>query len=310
LTKIWILQIKSRYFYLFNRNEMRRILVTGADGQLGTELKAAANGDFEWIFTDRDQLDITDRGEVEAFFDSRRPFMVVNCAAYTNVDKAETDRAGAYRINYDGVRFLAEKASQTGTSLIHISTDFVFDGRKDTPYNESDIPSPLNIYGESKYAGARAALESGCPGAIIRTSWLYSPWGHNFVKSILSAASGREEIRVVADQRGCPTSAASLAGSIVNIIPKLIAKKRRPADVYHYCDTGVVSRADFASEIIRQAGLDCRVIPVSSSEYPSAAKRPPYSAMDTSKFTRDFGIVPPLWKQSLAECLNTIINGR
>ncbi len=290
---------------------MRRILVTGAAGQLGRELRTAAVGsDFEWIFADRDKLDITDKEAVRAFFDREHPDVTVNCAAYTDVDKAEVERDEAFRVNYDGVRFLADAASLSGVALIHISTDYLFDGKKDTPYDESDIPSPINVYGESKLAGARTVLESGCPGAVVRTSWLYSPWERNFVTSILDAAEKNDEIRVVSDQRSCPTSAASLARAIVQMIPSLLVPEPTAAGVYHYCDTGVVSRSELAIEIIKLAGLKCRVIPVTSSEYPTAAKRPAYSAMDSSKFTRDFGVVPPLWKDSLKECIDAIKDGR
>ncbi len=310
-----------------------RVLVTGAGGQLGTALRGAASvagapekraGD-EWIFTDVVEvagattgLNITDRGAVEKFFESRRPDMVVNCAAFTDVDRAESERGAAWLVNCDAPRFLAEAAGAIGAGMIHISTDFVFDGRADRPYTEEDTPAPINVYGESKLAGERAVVESGVRGAVVRTSWLYSPWGKNFVKSILRVAreaataaadiGGDNEpaaIRVVADQSGCPTSALTLAGAIVDMIPTL-----GEMGLYHFCDAGVVSRADFAVAIIRQAGLKCRVVPVRSDEYPSPAKRPAYSALDTAKITRTFGITPRPWQEPLAECIKKIKYGR
>ncbi len=289
-----------------------RILVTGAEGQLGLALRrlaetgTAVNG-AEWLFTDLPELDITDREAVEAFFERERPDVTVNCAAYTDVDRAETEQEAAFRINADGVRFLAETSAAQGAILIHISTDFVFDGRAGRPYTESDIGAPLNVYGKSKMKGAMAILESGCRGAIVRTSWLYSPWGRNFVKSILNAAAAHDRLRVVADQTGCPTSAMSLAGAIVTMIPVLVSSVR-PAEHYNFCDAGVVSRAAFAEEIVRQAGLNCRIVPVTSAEYPTAAKRPAYSALDTSKITRDFGIVPRPWIQALRACIHEMKN--
>ncbi len=286
---------------------MKRVLVTGAGGQLGQALRyvaEVARRDFEWLFTDKKELDITDKGAVESFLERERPDVIVNCAAYTDVDKAEMERETAFRVNYDGARHLAEAASRSGTRMIHISTDYIFDGKQDYPYTESDIPSPINVYGDSKLTGARTVLESGCLGAVVRVSWLYSPWGRNFVKSILASAKEKDEIRVVGDQRSSPTSALSLSRAIIRLIPAIIAKPnpRGVTEVLHYCDKGVASRSEFAAEIVRQAGLGCRVVPITSAEYPSAAKRPAYSALDTAKITREFGIVPPMWKDALAEC--------
>lgn len=292
---------------------MKRILVTGANGQLGEALKNVATGsdngventDLEWIFAGRDELDVTDRGAVEAFFVREQPDLIVNCAAYTDVDGAETEREKAFEVNYDGARFLAEAAADKGLSLIHLSTDYLFDGRQDTPYTESDIPNPINVYGESKLAGAMTVLESGCRGAVLRTSLVYSPRGRNFAKSILAKAKDNDTLEVVSDLRACPTYAASLARAIVAMIPSLLANPDI-AEVYHYCDEGVVSRADLAAEIVRQAGLKCHIVPVPSSRFPGAAKRPAYSALDTTKFSRDFGFVPPFWKESLAECIGAM----
>ncbi len=282
-----------------------RILVTGANGQLGRALKESAV-EGEWLFTDLAELDVTNKEEIEAWFEQHEPDVVINCAAFTNVDLAETEREAAVRANADAPRFLAEASAARGTALIHISTDYVFRGNVDRPYTEEDIPSPVNFYGETKMMGVRAILEIGCRGAVIRTSWLYSPWGQNFVKSILAAAEKNSEIRVVNDQTSRPTSATAFARAIVRMIPILVDEPDKPAELYHFCDAGIVTRADFAAEIIRQAGLSCRVVPVSSEEYGSPVHRPVYSALDTSKTTRDFGVVPRPWQQELAVCLESI----
>lgn len=284
---------------------MIRILVTGAGGQLGTALKEIA-GDYEWIFAGRGELDVADKDAVEAIFEREKPDVTVNCAAFNDVDLAETEREAAFRVNGDGPRLLAEASASRGSVLIHISTDYVFRGDVDQPYTEEDIPSPVNVYGYTKMAGGRAVLETGCRGAVIRTSWVYSPWLRNFVKSILAAAEKNPEIRVVSDQTSRPTSATALAKSIARMIPSLAGQSDRPAEIYHFCDAGIVNRSDFAAEIIRQAGLECRVIPIASEEFKSKALRPVYSAMDTSKIAREFGIVPRPWQEELAECLERI----
>ncbi len=283
---------------------MVKILVTGGLGQLGQELRGlAASENFSWFFTDFGELDIADPEAVESLFARERPDVAVNCAAWTDVDGAENDPQGAFRVNMNGPQVLARVAARLGTALIHISTDFVFDGLGHRPYTEYDEPRPLNVYGKSKLAGEQAVLESGCCGAIIRTSWLYSPYGRNFVKSILEAASKKTEIRVVSDQWGSPTAAAGLAGAIVRMIPGLVCEPH-PAEMYNYCGSGVASRSEFAAEIVRQAGLDCKVVPVASSEYPMVAARPAYSALDTSKIERTFGIIPRCWQDELSDCLN------
>lgn len=284
---------------------MTRILVTGANGQLGRALNEVSN-EGKWLFTDMPELNIADKKAVAALFEREKPDVVVNCAAYTDVDRAETDREAAFRVNSEAVRFLAEMSVDHGSALLHISTDYVFSGDLDRPYTTEDMVSPLNVYGESKMMGVRAILETGCRGAVIRTSWLYSPWGRNFVFSILAAAEKNDEIRVVTDQTSSPTSALSFAKALVRIIPALLDGPDKPAELYHFSDAGVVNRADFAAEIIRQAGLNCRVVPITSAEYPLPAARPVYSVLDTSKTTRDFGIVPRPWQEELAVCMERI----
>lgn len=327
-----------------------RILVTGAGGQLGRALRRESESrrdvggvsgegggdvlaDAVWLFTDVGELDIADGDAVRGYLECCDAEVVVNCAAWTDVDGAECDREGAFRVNAVGPRVLAGAVRERNGVLVHVSTDFVFPGgdnghgefsRRTHPYTEDDIASPINVYGESKLAGERAVLESGCCGAVVRTSWLYSPWGRNFVKSILGAAEVRDELKVVDDQIGSPTSALSLAGAIVAMIGS--GALRKAAEVYHFCDAGVVSRAGFASEIIRQAGLSTRVTGVSTADFESqragsasgasgvsgvssvvsAARRPGYSALDTGKIARDFGIVARPWPQPLSEVLREL----
>lgn len=288
---------------------MVTILVTGCDGQLGRELRRLSEGvgdDFRWIFTEVGDMDITDRRAVEAFFGRENPAAVVNCAAFTDVEGAERSPEAAFAVNRDGPGVLARASAASGAALIHVSTDFVFDGRSGVPYSEEDATAPLSVYGQSKLEGEEAVAASECRGAVIRTSWLYSPWGRNFVKSILAAARKGGPLRVVADQSGSPTAADGLAGAIIGMLPALIASDR-PAAIYHYCDTGVVSRAGFASEIVRRAGLDCAVEPASSDSYPSAAVRPAFSALATAKITADFGIVPRSWQDALTQNMDMII---
>lgn len=286
---------------------MAKIVVTGAGGQLGCELRRiAGDGSREWVFTDVGELDIADAEQVAACFRAERPDAVVNCAAWTDVDGAETNRDAAFRVNARGPAVIADAARDSGAVFIHVSTDFVFSGSGTRPYTEDDEPRPLNVYGESKLAGERAVQDSGCRGAVVRTSWLYSPYGRNFVKSIMGAASKHAAIRVVDDQWGSPTAADGLARAIAAMIPGLMETGGQ-AGLFHYCDTGVVNRSGFAEEIIRLGGIDCRVEPVASAEYPMAAARPAYSALDTSKITRVFGIAPRTWQQALAECVAEIV---
>lgn len=295
------------------RNEKRnprmmKIVVTGASGQLGSELRRLSANGGVWIFGDLPEMDITDAAAVTERLEHEKPDVIINCAACTNVDAAETDRETAFAVNAAGPAALAAFAVRNGAALIHISTDFVFDGAKGEPYNEDDIPVPLNVYGESKLAGERAVLGSGCRGAVIRTSWLYSTYGRNFVKSIMAAAAAKREIKVVSDQWGSPTAADGLAGAVAAIVGRLAERGARPAELFHYCDAGVVNRSGFAEEIVRLSGAGCKVVPVASSEYATAAQRPPYSAMDTSKITRTFGIVPRPWQLALAENINKLNN--
>lgn len=273
------------------------ILVTGADGQLGRALRQARGGALraaapEWAFAGREQLDVTSEASVERFFAAHRPAVVVNCAAFTDVDGAENQRDKAMAVNFLGARNLAEACRAAGAAMVHVSTDFVFDGLARVPYIESDAPAPVNFYGESKLAGERAVAASGCRGAIVRTSWLWSG-EQGFPAAILRKAATQKEIKVVADQVGTPTAAKSLAAALMRMVAEFAAAGNSTsfetsAELFHFCDGPVLSRAEWARAIIRDAGLDCRVIEVSSDEFPGAA-RPHFSALDPTKFHTKYG---------------------
>lgn len=289
---------------------MRKVLVTGALGQLGSEIRKLTAGNNDFIFTDYLDadgilsLDICDAGAVAACVAENSVGAIINCAAYTNVERAEDEPELCRRINCEGVAVLAGAALHAGASLIQISTDFVFDGAKDTPYIETDIPSPLSVYGRTKAEAEDVLIASGVAGVIIRTAWLYSPYGKNFVKTMLQLGSTRERLTVVNDQVGSPTYAADLAGAILRILPLASDKK---GEIYHYSNEGACSWFDFATEIMRQAGLSCEVAPVSSSEFPQKAVRPAYSYLDKGKIAAELGLDVPQWQDSLQKCLERLI---
>lgn len=282
-----------------------KILVTGANGQLGSEVRVAAKSSPDcYIFTDVAELDITDRDAIAEFITRHDIELVVNCAAYTAVERAEQEQTLCDAINHRAVATLSDVAREHDVMIIHISTDFVFDGRRATPYTEQDLPSPINHYGISKWAGERALAASDARYITIRTGWLYSSYGNNFVKTILRLAAEREEIRVVDDQRGTPTYAADLAEFLVQIITE--RKVAGNEGTYHYSNMGVASWYEFAREIVRLSGLDCRVVPCTTEEYPTRARRPQYSVLDKD-FTRSrFGVEIPEWRASLARCIEKI----
>lgn len=288
------------------------ILVTGANGQLGNELRLAARGSrHNFVFTDvveqpgaeTVRLDICDIDTVRLTTESEIIDVIVNCAAFTNVDRAEDDRESAMALNRDAPRNLAIVAQERGARLIHISTDYVFPGTGSRPLRESDRTDPKSVYGSTKLAGEAAVLNSGCDAIIIRTAWLYSPFGRNFVKTIRELASARKEIRVVNDQVGTPTYAADLAGFIVHIIDSGQLDK---TGIYHYSDEGVTSWFDFAHEIVALSGGGCEVQPCSSSEFPSKVNRPHYSVLDKSLVRNTFGVKVPYWRDSLADCIKRL----
>lgn len=287
---------------------MAVILITGANGQLGNELQAVSKHyyGYNFIFTDVDTLDITNEEQTKLFIKDSRPDWIVNCAAYNFVDKAETESDTAMLINGTAVRNISEVINGTECRLIHISSDYVFDGSSATPYTEYSIPNPLSVYGQSKLAGEKAALiHHG--SMIIRTSWLYSSFGNNFVKTILKISGEKESIKVVVDQAGTPTFAADLAEVIMKIIAGVIRNQIAfNAGIYHYSNEGVCSWFDFAEAIIKEAGLNCKILPVQTADYPAAAKRPAYSVLDKSKIKENYNITIPHWLESLQKCIKQL----
>jgi dTDP-4-dehydrorhamnose reductase len=287
---------------------MAIILITGANGQLGNELKVVSKKfyGYEYIFTDVDTLDITNPGKTEEFIKNSKPDWIVNCAAYTLVDKAESDSDTAMLINGTAVKNIAEVIKGTECRFIHISSDYVYDGKSNVPYNEYAVPDPISAYGKSKLAGEKFALQHQ-GSMIIRTAWLYSTFGNNFVKTILRLAAEKESISIVSDQTGTPTYAADLAETIMNIISGVIRNQiALNAGIYNYADEGTCTWYDFAVEIIREAGLTCNVKPILTKDYPTAAKRPVYSVMDKSKIKENYNISIPHWRSSLTRCMKLL----
>lgn len=286
-----------------------KILVTGANGQLGQELKAIKNtySDCQFIFTDVDDLDITKSGEAEAYVKDNPVDFIVNCAAYTAVDKAEEDRDNAFLVNTVAVDYLVDAAASCNACLIHVSTDYVFDGQKNTPYDEEDVAIPESMYGDTKYEGEKLVLYSDINALIIRTSWLYSSFGNNFVKTMLRLGNEKDELNVVFDQVGTPTYARDLAKAILDIISTIELDEDDPIqEIYHYTNEGVASWYDFACEIFRQEKIECKVNAVDSSMFPTPAKRPKFSVLSKAKIKKDFKIEVPNWVDSLKEMLKEL----
>ena len=273
------------------------VLVTGANGQLGSEIQNNTHRISNYYFSDADSLDITDAQAIRAFVQQHAIDLIVNCAAYTNVDKAEDDCATAQAINHTAVAHLASVCKEFQLPLIHISTDYVFGGTKNTPYSETDATQPLGVYGRTKLAGEQAIQNIGIEHLIIRTSWLYSlRFGNNFVKTIQRLSSERPQLKVVADQVGTPTNAADLADFIVQAIENAWYRGKR--EVYHFSNEGVCSWYDFAVAIVAASGNVCEVLPCTSAEFPSKVTRPSYSVLDKTKLKTDFGYRIPYWRDS------------
>ena len=273
------------------------VLVTGANGQLGSEIQNNTHRISNYYFSDADSLDITDAQAIRAFVQQHAINLIVNCAAYTNVDKAEDDCATAEAINHTAVAHLASVCKEFQLPLIHISTDYVFGGTKNTPYSETDTTQPLGVYGRTKLAGEQAIQNSGIEHLIIRTSWLYSlRFGNNFVKTIQRLSGERPQLKVVADQVGTPTNAADLADFIVQAIENAWYRGKR--EVYHFSNEGVCSWYDFAVAIVAASGNVCEVLPCTSAEFPSKVTRPSYSVLDKTKLKTDFGYRIPYWRDS------------
>lgn len=281
---------------------MANILVTGANGQLGCELRKIGFSVLDEVFyTGSAELDITDKVAVSRFVKEHDIDTIINCAAYTAVDKAEEEPEAAARVNTEGVANLAGVAAKEDCLLIHVSTDYVFDGTGEVPYTEKDRPCPVSVYGRTKLDGERLVQKSGCCYIIIRTSWLYSVYGHNFVKTILRLSGERPEISVVSDQVGSPTYAGDLAKAIVAIMDN--ENRADNEGIYHFCNGGVCSWYDFAMEIVRIGKKDCKVIPVSTAEYPTKTRRPAYSVLDNTKIKRIFDLEIPEWKEALGRMM-------
>lgn len=283
-------------------------MVTGANGQLGTHLRMLAEGGSEnrWMFCDIDTLDITDEASVARYVEEKEVECVVNCAAYTNVDAAEEAEADADRVNDVAVGILGRTMARRRGLMVHISTDYVFGGNSvNTPCDETSEVNPLGVYGRTKLAGEQALQASGCRYILIRTSWLYSEYGRNFVKTMLRLFETRPEVSVVCDQVGTPTYAGDLALGIYTIIEK--GQYEGNEGLYHYSNEGVCSWYDFAQAIARMTGSGCRVRPCRSSEFPSKVERPSYSVLDKSKFKRCFMIDIPYWETSLQRCLENLL---
>ena len=287
------------------------VLVTGAKGQLGQEIKKISlnnqfSVEYKFLYTDvysepgTDELDITDLSSVRSYVKNNKINFVINCAAYTAVDKAESEPQKAELINKTGPSNLANVCSEFDIPLIHISTDFVFDGQKKKPYVETDTPNPLSVYGKTKLEGEQEIVKLAKTFIIIRTSWLYSEFGNNFVKTILRLAKEKKELKIVSDQIGTPTYAQDLASVILDIIPKI---KNGTKEIFNYSNDGVASWYNFASAIINIKNISCNVISIQTKDYPTVAVRPAYSVLDKTKIKRTFDIKIPEWQDSLKRCL-------
>ena len=284
---------------------MSNILVTGSGGQLGSEIQVlSAKHPDSFIFTTKNDLDITDKDAIQKLVEEKKVHTIINCAAYTAVDKAEAEEDAAEKINVQGITNLVQAAKDNHCKLIHISTDYVFDGKHYKPYAEEDRTNPNGIYGKTKLEGEKAIMAASSKNTIIiRTSWVYSSFGNNFVKTMLALGENKERLTVINDQVGTPTYARDLAKVILDIIPQLENDK---PEIYHYSNEGVLSWYDFAKEIMRMAKLDCHIEPIATKDYPTAAKRPHFSLLDKSKIKKKFNIEVPFWKDSLDRCLTTM----
>ena len=291
------------------------VLVTGSNGQLGTELRRLAlDSPHHFIFTDINSLpgvetvylDISDRASIDIIAESEKVDIIVNCAAYTDVERAESEIDMAMLLNHQAVENLAGAAASRDAALIHISTDYVFSGEGNLPIREDAVPAPKGVYGSTKLAGEKALQKSACRSVNVRTSWLYSPYGRNFVKTMRSLMRSGRELKVVYDQLGCPTYAADLADALMHIIhgPRIEGNT-----IYHYSDEGAVSWYDFAQAIRELSGYDCRVVPCLTGEYPTKARRPHYSVLDKSAIKRAYRLEIPYWRDSLARCIDRMDDG-
>ena len=284
---------------------MQNILVTGSKGQLGNEMQVISKkySSFRYFFTDVDELDITDKEKIEQFIVCNKINFIVNCAAYTAVDKAEDDEKTAYLINHDAIKNIGETASKNNVKVIHVSTDYVFDGTNHVPYTEDMPVSPTSIYGKSKLAGERILTEVCPQSVIVRTSWLYSAFGNNFVKTMMKLGRERDSLNVIFDQIGTPTYAADLAEAVM----KIISFEKWFSGIYHFSNEGVCSWYDFTKTIHRLAKIDCKVNPIETKDYPVRTPRPFYSVLNKAKIKSTYQIEISHWEESLEKCLAKIV---
>ena len=281
------------------------ILVTGSNGQLGSEIKElSASYDYNFFFTTKEDLDITSEDKILNFIKNNNINTIINCAAYTAVDMAESEQESADLVNRKAIKKLAKISKEKNVKLVHISTDYVFDGKNFKPYCEEFQTNPNSVYGQTKLDGELEMLKiNPYNSIIIRTSWVYSSYGNNFVKTMLKLGKDRDELGVIFDQVGTPTYARDLAKTILDILPNVSNKK---VEIYNYSNEGVLSWYDFAKEIMRMAKLNCKINPIETFQYPTPALRPHYSLLNKLKIKKDFNITIPYWKDSLDECLKKL----
>jgi len=287
------------------------VLITGSNGQLGSEIKelAANYKKLDFVFKDIPELDICDFNLLQSFIIDNKINAVINCSAYTAVDKAEEESIIARKVNYEGVLNIVNALQTVNGKLIHISTDYVFDGDHFLPYKESDAISPIGVYGETKRAGELAVINSAVDSIVVRTSWLYSSYGNNFVKTMLRLGSEKENLGVIFDQVGTPTYARDLANTCLKILCENISENiSKNGKLYHYSNEGVTSWYDFAISIMELGGVGCKVSPIQTKDYPTLAKRPHYSVLNKSKIKTDFKIEIRYWRDSLKDCIEKIKN--
>ena len=285
---------------------MTTILITGSNGQLGNEMQQAAVRfpDFKYIYTDVAELDICDKSALDAFVKVNNVNVIVNCAAYTAVDKAEDDVELCYKINRDAVRNIAEVATENKVKVVHVSTDYVFDGTNYLPYTEDMPVCPATVYGKSKLEGEQALLGNCKESVIIRTAWLYSSFGNNFVKTMIKLGTERDSLGVIFDQVGTPTYAADLADAIM----QLLSSENFVPGIYHFSDEGVCSWYDFTKTIHRMANITCDVKPIETKDYPARTPRPHFSVLNKGKIKSTYGISIPHWEVSLEKCIGLLHN--
>lgn len=285
------------------------ILVTGSNGQLGSEIKDLALNykKFNFFFQDLPELNICNSNQLDVFFFENKINTVINCAAYTAVDKAEGDEILAEKVNSEGVLNLVNAVEKVNGKLIHISTDYVFDGNNFLPYQELDEVNPIGVYGNTKRSGELAVINSDIDGFVIRTSWLYSAYGENFVKTMLRLGNERDELEVIFDQVGSPTNASDLAKVCLDILSdESLINISAKGKIYHYSNEGVTSWYDFATTIMELGSINCKVKPIETKDYPTQAKRPHFSVLNKSKIKLDFKIEIPYWRNSLEKCIKKL----